>query len=65
MDDVAVRDVGDDRVIATFRLTATGRSSGAEVTRRDAMTFVLRDGKVVRQDYYNNEEEALTALGLV
>jgi ketosteroid isomerase-like protein len=53
-----------DKVVFLFQITAKGKSSGIQVKRRDAMVFTLRDGKTVRLDYYNNEAEALEAVGL-
>jgi ketosteroid isomerase-like protein len=47
-----------------FRMKATGVSSGVAVERQDAMVLTVRDGKVVRLDYYNNRDEALEAVGL-
>ena len=57
-------DVDDERVIAVFRIKATGRSSGAEMERHDAMVYVVRDGQIVRIDYYNSKQQALQAAGL-
>jgi ketosteroid isomerase-like protein len=54
-------DVDDERVIAVFRIKATGRGSGIEIERRDAILYVLRDQQVIRVDYYNNKQQALEA----
>jgi ketosteroid isomerase-like protein len=53
-----------ERVVSIFRMNATGRGSGVQVARQDAMVWEIRDGKVVRLDYYNNRDEALKAAGL-
>jgi ketosteroid isomerase-like protein len=53
-----------DQVVFVFRMTAKGKGSGAEVTRRDAIVWTIRDGRTVRIDYYNNEPQALEAAGL-
>ena len=53
-----------DKVVFLFQLTAKGKGSGVEVRRRDAMVLTFRDGRSVRLDYYNNEREALDAVGL-
>ena len=53
-----------ERVVSVFRMKATGRGSGVPVERQDAMVWEVRDGKVVRLDYYNNREKALEAVGL-
>jgi ketosteroid isomerase-like protein len=53
-----------DRVIAVYRLKATGRVSGVTLERQDAMVCQVLDGRVVRIDYFNNLEQALEAVGL-
>ncbi len=58
-----VIDAGD-RVVATFRMTATGRGSGIALKRTDAMVIDLRDGIAVRIDYFNNVPQALEFAGL-
>jgi hypothetical protein len=45
-------------------MRATGRSSGLVLDRQDAVVQELRDGMIVRLDYYNSREEALKAVGL-
>ena len=55
-------DVDDERVIAVFRVKATGRGSGAELERQDASVNVVRDGQIVRLDYYNSKQQALKAV---
>jgi ketosteroid isomerase-like protein len=57
-------DVDDERVISVSRVKATGRSSGVEIDRQDAMVFVVRDRQIVRIDYYNSKEQAIRAVGL-
>jgi ketosteroid isomerase-like protein len=52
------------RVVVFLRMTAKGRGSGLRVDRQDAMICELRDGKIVRFDYFNNRAEALKAVGL-
>jgi len=44
-------------------MRTTGRGSGIEVTRQDALVYRLRDGKIVRGDYYNDRDQALQAVG--
>jgi ketosteroid isomerase-like protein len=56
-------DVGE-RVVMIFRMKATGVSGGLALERQDAMAFAVRDGKVVRLDYYNDRTEALEAVRL-
>jgi ketosteroid isomerase-like protein len=54
----------DELVVAVFRVKAKGRGSGIAVERQDAMVLKVRDGKIVRLDYYNNRADALKAAGL-
>jgi len=53
-----------ERVIVVAKMHARGRGSGVEVDRQDALLYELRDGLIVRIDYFNNRSEALTAAGL-
>jgi ketosteroid isomerase-like protein len=53
-----------DRVVVVARLTASGRSSGVELERQDGMVFGLRDGLIVRVDYFNSKRQALAAAGV-
>jgi ketosteroid isomerase-like protein len=56
---------GGDRIIVVLRMRATGRGSGLELDREDAIVHELRAGKIVRIDYYNNKRQALAAAGMV
>jgi ketosteroid isomerase-like protein len=55
---------GEDRVVALFRMIVKGRGSGVEIDRRDGVAYTLRSGKVVRMEYYNDQQRALAAVGL-
>ena len=59
MDDVEFRASGDDAVIALFRIVAKGARSGLELERDDAIVYRIRAGKIVRIEYYNDQEEAI------
>ena len=63
-EDVEVRAAGDDHVIALFRMVTTGKGSGIELTRPDALVASFRGGKVVKLGYYNDRAMALEAVGL-
>ena len=52
-----------DQVVSICRMTATGRGSGVVVERQDAMVATVREGKIVRLDYYNSREQALATVG--
>src|SRR6478672_4381469 len=45
-------DAGEDRVVAMFRLTGTGKSSGARVEQTVSLVYWLRDGKLWRMKSY-------------
>ena len=51
-------------VVAVFLLRARARGSDVDVKRQDAIVFRLRDGSIVRFDYYNSRRQALHAVGL-
>src|SRR2546423_712749 len=55
---------GDDKVVALFRMIVTGRRSGVELGRDDAVLAKFRDGRIVRLGYYNDQQQALEASGL-
>ena len=56
-------DVGN-AVVAVIRLRARARGSDVDVERQDAIVYRLRDGTIVRFDYYNSRQQALKAVGL-
>ncbi len=64
LEDIQFRDAGGEQVIALFRMIATGGHSGLELERDDAITYVVRGGKIVRQEYFNDQPRALAAVGL-
>jgi ketosteroid isomerase-like protein len=65
IEDIELRAAGDDTVVALFRMTATGKGSGIEMRRADAMVYGLRDGKIVNVVYYNDQSAALEDAGMV
>jgi ketosteroid isomerase-like protein len=64
IEDLELRPAGEDKVVALFRIIATGRGSGVELERDDASLVEFRSGKVVRIGYYNDQRQALEAAGL-
>jgi ketosteroid isomerase-like protein len=64
LEDIEFREAGDDGVIALFRVIARGAHSGMELERDDAITYLVRDGKIVRSEYFNDQKRALAAVGL-
>jgi ketosteroid isomerase-like protein len=45
-------------------MRARGRDSSAPVERQDAIVYEIRDGKILRLDYYNNRQQALASVGM-
>ena len=64
VEDVEVRPVGDDHVIALFRIIARGGHSGMELERDDAITYRIEGGKIARMEYFNDQGLAREALDL-
>ena len=64
LEDVQVQPVGEDRVIGLFLVRARGKGSGIELSRRDALVCTLRAGKIGKGTYYNDQQQALKAVGL-
>jgi ketosteroid isomerase-like protein len=58
-----VIDAGD-RIVSLFRIHAVGAGSGVPVERGDAMVWTFRDGMLARLDYFNDQGQALEAVGL-
>jgi uncharacterized protein len=56
-------DAGDE-VVVLATLHGRGRGSGADVERRQGYVWTLRDGKVVRFQWFNHPDDALTAAGI-
>jgi ketosteroid isomerase-like protein len=65
VEDLEVRAGDDDQVVALFTMVAKGKGSGLELTRPDAIVATFRDGKAARLGYYNDQAQALKAVGLV
>jgi ketosteroid isomerase-like protein len=57
------RDLGE-RIVATGRLHARGRASGAEVESPIGWLVEFRDGRVIRMTDFLDPKEALEAAGL-
>jgi ketosteroid isomerase-like protein len=57
-------DAGSGTVVVLVKMRATGRGSAVSVERQDAIVHVVRDGLIVRLDYYNDRPRALEAAGV-
>ena len=64
VEDVEVRPVGEERVIALFVMRVKGKGSGIDLSRRDALVCTVRAGKIAEVGYYNDQQQALETLGL-
>jgi ketosteroid isomerase-like protein len=60
-----VRPVGEDRAVALFLMIVTGKGSGIELSRHDALVCTLRAAKITEMGYYNDQQQALQAVGLL
>jgi ketosteroid isomerase-like protein len=60
-----ITEVPPDRVLLIATLWLRGLRSGIPVERRWAYVFQIRDGKLARQDGYEDKEKALEAAGLL
>jgi ketosteroid isomerase-like protein len=63
-EDVDIRPAGNDQVIALFTMVVKGRGSGVELRRADALVASFRGGKATKLGYYNDQAQALKAVGL-
>jgi hypothetical protein len=59
-----VQDIPPDRVLVTALLRLRGLRSGIWVEHRWAYLFTIRDGKLLRQDGFDDKAQALEAVGL-
>jgi ketosteroid isomerase-like protein len=59
-----IRDLGEGRVLLEFEFAASGVESGLPVDQELASIFTIRDGKLVRADYFMDHEEARRAAGV-
>ena len=64
VEDLEVRPIGEDGVIGLFVMIAKGKGSGIELSRQDAVVSKLRAGKIIEMAYYNDQLQALQAVGL-
>src|SRR2546430_17485695 len=64
IEELQVRLLGDDRTIALFVMLVTGKESGIELSRRDAIVCTFRTGRIAELTYYNDQQQALKAVRL-
>ena len=62
--DVVVVDAGDDTVVVHQRIDWRGRASGAAVAFDYWIVITFRDGKIVRDVWFDERAGALAAAGL-
>jgi ketosteroid isomerase-like protein len=53
-----------DKVVARWRNPVAGRHSGIAIDNNATTVFTIRDGQVVRIEYFFDHDEALRAAGL-
>jgi ketosteroid isomerase-like protein len=56
-----IRAVGDDRVVTRIRYVTAGKDPGIAFDTSMASAFFLRDGRIIRCEYYWDFEDALEA----
>lgn len=59
-----VIEAGDDHVVVVGRWTGEGSGSGVPMETAFSSVLTLRDGKVVRYEWFRERAEALEAAGL-
>jgi ketosteroid isomerase-like protein len=59
----SLRELSDGRVLVVARFHARGRASGVEVDTPGAWVCDVRAGKILRLQFYADEEAALAATG--
>ena len=52
-----------DQVAVVVRYRARGRGSGLEVEGRESALWTIRDGKVMRYEWFQEPTDALEAVG--
>jgi ketosteroid isomerase-like protein len=52
----------DDRVAVVVRYTARGRESGVDIQGHESALWTLRNGKVIRFQWFLKPDEALDAV---
>jgi ketosteroid isomerase-like protein len=57
-------DVGNDQVVADMRREVRGKASGAAVPWRYWQVTTIRNGKLLRIEWFADRAEALKAVGL-
>ncbi len=63
-EEIELRPAENDQVIALFTMVVKGRGSGVELRRQDALIASFRGGMAVKLGYYNDQAQALRAVGL-
>lgn len=61
---VECREVGDERVLVILEESATGSTSGADVSTQFGYVVTVRDGKASRVVAYRDPDEARAAAGV-
>jgi ketosteroid isomerase-like protein len=59
-----IRSAGEDRVVVLFHYVTTGKDSGIPFETAMGAVHTIRNGKIVRLDYFLSPAEALAAAGL-
>ena len=64
LEPIEIREAGEDQVVVIHDQSGRGKESGASFELRSATIFSLRDGRLVKLEFFRTPEEALEAAGL-
>jgi ketosteroid isomerase-like protein len=64
LEPIEIREAGEDQVVVIHDQHGLGKESGASFELRSATIFTLRDGSLVKLEFFRTPEDALEAAGL-
>ena len=64
VEDLRFIPVAEDTVLVLFRMDVTGKGSGIQLGRDDAVVAGFRDGKIAKIGYYSDQADARRDAGL-
>ena len=64
LEPIEIREAGEDQVVVIHDQRGLGKGSGASFELRSATIFTLRNGSLVKLEFFRTPEEALEAAGL-
>ena len=61
LEPIEIREAGEDQVVVIHDQRGLGKESGASFELRSATIFTLRDGSLVKLEFFRTPEDALAA----